>query len=168
MRHRRNSGRVIAQKIRSRVSLRECKHFPLLRLQKLERLEAHLEMLSDSLAVEFAGHPRELDLSVQRLVREASMGPLRDLPDFPPRSRFLWRFPINAALVTLHPHSESCTRGGGAATLSGCASYGTPSCPSRPATRASKVAPRAERNRLRGERGIGRVTAASGAPPCVR
>ena len=45
--------------------------FTFLRLQLLQRLETDLEVLSDPLAVEFAGHARELDLAMQRLVRDA-------------------------------------------------------------------------------------------------
>ena len=45
--------------------------FPLLGLQTLKRFEPDFEMLADLLAVELVGHPCELDLSVQRLVRNA-------------------------------------------------------------------------------------------------
>jgi hypothetical protein len=40
-------------------------------LEPLQRLEADLEMLADALAIELAGHARELDLAMQRLVGDA-------------------------------------------------------------------------------------------------
>src|SRR4029077_14960846 len=45
--------------------------FPFLRLELLQRLETDLEVLSVSLGRELAGHARELDLAMQRLVRHA-------------------------------------------------------------------------------------------------
>ena len=45
--------------------------FAFLRFQPFERVKSDLEMLADAPTVELAGHARELDLSVQRLVRDA-------------------------------------------------------------------------------------------------
>src|SRR5437764_15379693 len=42
--------------------------------EPLQRLQADLKMLTDALAVEFAGHPGELDFAVKRLVRDAEQG----------------------------------------------------------------------------------------------
>src|SRR5450759_5375295 len=44
---------------------------PLLRFQFIERVEAYLEMLADPLTVEFTSHAGELDLSMQRFIRDA-------------------------------------------------------------------------------------------------
>jgi hypothetical protein len=39
--------------------------------EPLERLQADLQVLADALPVEFAGHARELDFTVKRLIRDA-------------------------------------------------------------------------------------------------
>ena len=44
---------------------------PLLRFQFIERVEAYLKMLADPSTVEFTSYAGELDLSMQRFVRDA-------------------------------------------------------------------------------------------------
>ena len=44
---------------------------PFLCLQLFERIKANLEMLANLPAVELAGHPGELDVPVQRFIRDA-------------------------------------------------------------------------------------------------
>src|SRR5271168_4156896 len=49
-----------------------------LMLEPLERLEADLEMLTNALAIKFAGHASKLDLAVKRLVRDAEQSAVGD------------------------------------------------------------------------------------------
>src|ERR1700730_14285285 len=50
--------------------------FALVRLQFFQRVEADLEMLPDTLAVELARHAGKLDLAVQRFVGDAQQRPV--------------------------------------------------------------------------------------------
>ena len=65
------TGPLLERDLCKASELARVEPFPLLGLQTLKRFEPDFEMLADLLAVELIGHPCELDLSVQRLVRNA-------------------------------------------------------------------------------------------------
>ncbi len=48
--------------------------FPILGLELFKRPQPDLEMLADTLAIEFGGHTGELDFTMEGLIRDAEQG----------------------------------------------------------------------------------------------